>query len=385
MAAPRTPQAHRQVVPLLAHESLYVGIDVGKLNHVAGFVSTTLLQRHHTFTACPALKFPSSREGFRALIDKMQDYVPLEQCHILLEKTGHYHHTLVQYLKELDLPVHLMHVLERPTTRNKTDRLDALGLANHLYNQLEKGIQVANPQEVVRPAIPPSPAAAALRGILQHRRELVREATRRKNKLTAICDEVFPELTAVVKDPNGDTALSYRQQFPTPAAMAAATRDELAALRRGAYPSMSQIEQLQTLARQRVGTTNPGRLAGLLLEQEVLITELQVMRQHLARLDFHIADTLAGSRDGHIIQSLPGFGLISTATLLAAIGHIDNFPSAGHLKAFCGWTPQQIQSGTTLDRTRQHKGAYGSSKAPCIWLWVLLFGPKGAKVKIPAK
>jgi hypothetical protein len=36
-------------VPMLLHESLYVGIDVGKAKHVAGFVSTTILERHQRF------------------------------------------------------------------------------------------------------------------------------------------------------------------------------------------------------------------------------------------------------------------------------------------------------------------------------------------------
>src|SRR5271166_5211201 len=39
--------------PLLEHESIYLGIDVGKQQHMAGFVSATLLTRHQRFEACP--------------------------------------------------------------------------------------------------------------------------------------------------------------------------------------------------------------------------------------------------------------------------------------------------------------------------------------------
>jgi hypothetical protein len=49
--------AELHTVPLLKYESLYVGIDVGKQHHVAGFVSATLLERHQRFEACPALMF----------------------------------------------------------------------------------------------------------------------------------------------------------------------------------------------------------------------------------------------------------------------------------------------------------------------------------------
>jgi hypothetical protein len=63
MAAKQKQCADLVPVPLLLHESLYVGIDVGKAKHVAGFVSTTLLERHQRFEACPALVLENSREG----------------------------------------------------------------------------------------------------------------------------------------------------------------------------------------------------------------------------------------------------------------------------------------------------------------------------------
>jgi transposase len=89
---------------MLPHETLYVGVDVGKRSHVAGFLSTTLLARHQRFEACPALTFENSRDGFRALLERIKGYVPLTQIYCLLEVTGHYHKALLQYLQELDIP-----------------------------------------------------------------------------------------------------------------------------------------------------------------------------------------------------------------------------------------------------------------------------------------
>jgi hypothetical protein len=59
-------------IPLLPHEPLYVSIDVSKASHVAGFVSATLLARHERFEACPTLLFANSREGFRALCERLR-------------------------------------------------------------------------------------------------------------------------------------------------------------------------------------------------------------------------------------------------------------------------------------------------------------------------
>ncbi len=81
-----TKRSDLRVVPMLANESLYVGVDIGKQGHVAGFVSNTLLARHERFEGCPVLKFEQSREGFRQLIDRIQAFCPLEQCFVLMEK-----------------------------------------------------------------------------------------------------------------------------------------------------------------------------------------------------------------------------------------------------------------------------------------------------------
>src|SRR5579859_2863946 len=186
-----TRRAALQAIPQLLQEPVFIGIDVGKAKHVAGFVSTTLLQRHQRFEGCPALAFENSREGFRLLIDRMQTLAPLEHCTVLMEKTGHYHRALLQYLQEFGLAVYVVHVQERPKGMMKTDKRDALGLANHLYNQLALGVQLVDKAQLVRRAVPATPASAQLKGLIRHRYELVSEATQRKNKLIAICDEVF--------------------------------------------------------------------------------------------------------------------------------------------------------------------------------------------------
>lgn len=128
-------------------------------------------------------------------------FVPLTQVQALLEVTGHYHRALLQYLQELDIPVFVIHVQKRQEGLLKSDKRDALGLANMLYNQLEKGIQVGDPLQAVRRLVPLIPAAASLRGMVRHHYELVAESTERKNKLTAICDELFASIYPPLAQP----------------------------------------------------------------------------------------------------------------------------------------------------------------------------------------
>lgn len=346
-------QAELKAVPLLKHESLYLGIDVGKARHVAGFVSTTLLERHERFEACPALVFENSRAGFRALMERVQSYAALEHCSVLLEQTGHYHRPLLQYLQELDLPVYVMHVQTRPAGLLKTDKRDALSLANHLYNQLALGAQVADKAHLVRRALPPSPPAAQLKGLIRHRYELVRESTQRKNKLIAISDKLFPEMTQVLKDPTLPTALAIRERFPTPQALASTSLTLLQELRGSVYSlTDAKLLELQQLAAESIGTKDLIRQRGLVLEQTQLIRELKVLQEHLGQLEREMKAIVEQAREEQILASM-GIGPIQTAAIIAAIGSIANFPNAGSLKAYFGWAPTVIQSGRSIDRTSQ--------------------------------
>lgn len=85
-----------------------------------------------------------------------------------MEQADHYPRNLLQYLLEYDLPVYVMQVQSREFGMLKTDKRDALGLANHLYNQLALGVQVANKIQVVRRAVPPLEVAAQLKGLMRH-------------------------------------------------------------------------------------------------------------------------------------------------------------------------------------------------------------------------
>jgi transposase len=298
------------------------------------------------------LVIDQSREGFRALVDRIQEFVPLPQAFVLLEVTGHYHRTLVQYLQELGIAVYVMHVQQRQAGLLKSDKRDALGLALHLYNALEKGVQSADPMFAVRQLAPPTAAAAQLRGMVQHRDELVAECTQRKNKLTAICDELFPELTLVYKNPNSGSALALRKAFPTPTAVATASFSALCETRLGHQPSTAKLTELQELAAQTIGTRDPARIRGLAFEQAQLIEEIELLQRHLDALGDEMHQVIAQCREGRIMTSIPGIGLTQAATILAMIGNIANFERPTQLKSYFGWAPTLTQSGKTLDRAR---------------------------------
>ncbi len=191
---------------------------------------------------------------------------------------------------------------------------------------------------------------------MRHRYELTRETSRRKNKLISICDELFPEFTAVMKDPPLPSALAVRKQFPTPSAVASATLQALVAARPGHHPSDAKLAQLQEFAKQSIGVKNITRQRTLIFEQNQLISELQLLQQHLDAIDAEIALLIERSREGCILTSIPGIGPIQAASIIAAIGHIDNFTSAAKLRSYFGWAPTVAQTGISFDRAHLTKG-----------------------------
>ncbi len=156
-----------------------------------------------------------------------------------------------------------------------------------------------------------------------------------------------------------------REHFPTAKALELADPDEL--LQAGAeskyvHFTREHVRQLQALAAQSIGVTERARQDALVLVQAQLISELRLLQEHLDAIDARITDLLAQSREGRILLSMPGIGTVSAAAILAAIGRIDNFPTASALKAYFGWAPRRDQSGQTRDRAALMRGGQPSTR-----------------------
>lgn len=100
-----------------------------------------------------------------------------------------------------------------------------------------------------------------------------------------------------------------------------------------------------------------------MIEQGQLIRELRLLQEHVGQLEKEISLIVEQAREGHIVQSF-GIGPIQAATILAAIGSIDNVPNAGSLKSYFGWSATVAQSGVTLDHTGQTYGGTRTSAFP---------------------
>ncbi len=346
--------AEASVVAPAAH--LYLGIDVAKSAHVGAFVSHELIAKHGRFEKCPVVVFNNSREGFEKLAGQIREHGTPEECTVLVESTGHYSKALCQYLQEIGCQIYIMHVMARPQSHDKSDRRDALALANTLYLHVEKDVRIDDKSRRIARRLPPTETALQLQGLVRRRQEITSDTTRRKNKLTAIVDEMFPELTKVYADPNTPSALALRQKYPTPQSIIEASIDDLCATRLHRRPGRASLAQLQVLAAQTIGTKSEHRLASLIVEQEQLIAELTLLNKHVEALEKQIAPLVQESREGKILLSFPAIGVLQSALLIASIGNIRNFDRLQKLRSYCGWSPQEEQTGITLDRSHLVQG-----------------------------
>src|SRR5579885_1466615 len=289
---------------------LFVGIDVGKTRHSVAFLSKSLLIQYKHFSKCPTLKVTQDRVGVNTLLTTIRSYAPLEKTAVVLEQTGHYHRALTETLLSEGLQVYVIAVhAKKGNGLDKNDKIDAQRLANLLYGQVALGQQIEESSRRVERRLPPRPAAAALAPLVRLHYELTQQQTRVKNKLTAICDELFPEFVQVFQDVNGAAALGLRERFPTPASIAAASLEELQAMRRGSHPTNSQLKRLKELAPTSIGVKNKARLHGLLLEQRQLIAFFHLVHGQLASVDAEIKEIVESSREGQILLSLPAIGV----------------------------------------------------------------------------
>jgi transposase len=334
--------------PLADDERLYVGVDIGKEKHYAGFVSPTLLKINKKWQNCPWMEFPRSRAGFDALLAAILLYVPLDRLTVIFEHTGHYSRAMQDFLLAQQITAYRLHVSARPNRLIKNDKRDALALAVLGYNRLTLGVQSTERGQDLRLVIEDLPSAKQLRPLVQHRLELVKHSVAIQNRLTSLNDELFPEFTQVYSDPNSPSALVMRLVFPTPHDVAQASIDALCATRKRNLPARADLLRLQELAATSICVQDPLRVTSLALEQRHLIAHLQFIQVQIEAVDGEIKPIISESREGRILMSM-GLGEVAAATFLAFIGNLANFQSAGKLRSLFGWSPQQQQTGSSMD------------------------------------
>lgn len=141
-----------------------------------------------------------------------------------------------------------------------------------------------------------------------------------------------------------DIALMVQRLRPSSWVPPPAERCELQALVRHRRDLVAQI------------TANDNRLKTV--HCHTIITSLRLLLKHLRKLlkdidgkiERHTLAHLSLQRDARLLQSIPGFGKVVSATILAEVPRMEDFSRARDLVAFAGMAPTTATSGSSVRR-----------------------------------
>lgn len=244
-------------------------------------------------------------EGTRVSLDTFEAWAQIqlrETDHVALESTTNAWavydvvEPLVADVRVAD--AHKLSLISR--SPRKTDQHDALVLAKLLAANLIPAVWV------------PPDAVRELRGLIAHRRHLVRDRTAAKNRLHSVLHR--HNLHLPTGDPFSQTNQAWWQAL-----------------------AVSSTERLRV----RHDLLHIQHLSTLIDEVEGAIAQLSIQEPWYDQLAF-------------VIQ-LPGIGLLSGMTILSAIGDITRFPSPRQLVGYSGLGSRVHASGNTYRTGRISK------------------------------
>jgi len=315
-------------------DTLVVGIDVAKSNHVARtLVPGGAISRPFVFS--------NNREGFIALAAEIEARKPVPTSAVIvgLEPTGVYWLNLARWLVEQGyqvvqvsgLYVHRAKELT-DNSRGTSDGKDALLIADLVAQGKYLGF------------VRPTGVLADLRQLVTLRQRLVQERTARYSLLHHSIELLFPEFRAVFRGVTGPGARRVLRHFPTPAAVLAHSADEMRRLlsadgRRRV--NSTKLAQLRAVAEQSVGACEG--TTGMQYALMDTLRELDSLDSRLHDVELEIGRLLAQIDETPILTSL--VGPMTAAIILGETGGLRQYSCAVAVLKLAGLNLYQISSG----------------------------------------
>jgi transposase len=311
--------------------SQVVGIDVGAYKHAAAVCRAGLSKAEQR-----VLRYPATRPGFDELDHWLERQGQVDK--VVLESSGHYWWPLASHLQQQGIPVAVVNPLKAKyfaksrLQRSKSDPADArtlaaLGMAEQLRTTTQP-LLGAEVKEAARFCM-----------------RLVRDQANVCQRLTRLIEIGFPELKEAFEDPTCDTALAVLRQAPTARIAVRRRLGSLAdAMRPGGRRRLgeSKARRIQELAKRTIAPPEMDEQmafqVGLLIQQyDLLGKQIELAEERVAEL----LDSELAAR----LQTIPGVGPATAATLIAEIGDIWRFDDFDQLAAYAGTHPKEQSSG----------------------------------------
>ena len=334
------------------------GIDVGKF-----FSEMAILSPSNETVARMKIHHDSNADVQRAiklLIKAEKDFG--SRPFIVMESTGHYHKILFHALDRSGYGVSIINPIQTDSIKNigirkvKNDKVDALKIAL-LYRFQE--LKVTDiPNEDIE----------CLKSLCRQYHNLNDELTVYKNRLAGIVDQLMLNFKDVFPDIYSKTAIAVLEEYPTPTAIIKADKDKLISIIQGnSHKSLKWATAKYDLLLCKAKEFEPLSInnAANITMLEVYISMVKSLQENLDNILKAINQVIIDDAEKdmpilsmtlELLQSIPGIGLITAATIIAEVGDFSTFTKPKKLAAYFGIDPSVMQSGEfTGTRNRMSK------------------------------
>lgn len=281
------------------------------------------------------MRYTATRPGFDELDLWLERQGPVDK--VVMESSGHYWWPLASHLHRRGIPVAVVNPLEAKyfaksrLQRSKSDPADARTLA---------ALGMAEQPRTREPLL-----GAEVKEAARFCMRLVRDQANVCQRLTRLIEIGFPELKEAFEDPTCDTALAVLREAPT---ARAAVRRRLGTLADAVRPGgrrrlgENRARRIQELAKQTIAP--PEMDEQMAFEVGLLIQQYDLLAKQIGLADARVAELL-DSELALRLQTIPGVGAATAATLIAEIGDIWRFDDFDQLAAYAGTHPKEQSSG----------------------------------------
>lgn len=313
---------------------LFVGIDIGKNNHVASMMD------EKGKVVFKAFSFSNTTDGGNALFSKLSSFSSdPSDFEIGMEATGHYWLSVYSFLFEKGFLLHVINPIQTDGWRKgteirkrKNDTIDSVLIADLIrYGQF---VETRLADEDL----------FSLRTLTRFRTYLVESISDLKRKVVCILDQVFPEYQSIFSNIFGRTSKEILLQFSSPIDFENISSETLAKL-------------LAQLSRQKVGATKAEQLKaaasssfGITFAQNSFTFQLKALIEQISFIENQVKETETEiSRIMEKLKSpittITGIGNVTGAAIISEIGDISKFDNPRKLVAFAGIDASVTQSG----------------------------------------
>ncbi|AZT90002.1 IS110 family transposase [Caldicellulosiruptor changbaiensis] len=269
---------------------------------------------------------------------------------IVMEATGHYHKILSRFFTSNGWDVAIINPIQSNSIKNagvrkvKNDKIDALWIA--LTFRLTNSTTAQPSSEILE----------CLKNLCRQYYNLSDELTSYKYRLTSVVDQIMLNFKEVFPDICSKTSLAILENYPTPNDILGADTEKLISIiqqtSKKSYQWAKEKYELLIAKAKEFKSFSISNLANVTM-LKVYINMVLTLQQNIDKIFESINQLVQQSSQTqpsiseniNLLQSIPGIGFLSAATILAEIGDFEKFSKPNKLVAFFGIDPSVNQSG----------------------------------------